>query len=317
MTTRSLDETIALRANQARAACDRATDAWQDVAGAAMKAAMAAREDNGKALAAARAVVAKTTADAERASADLVQARSLLKRAVTRRDTAAARAGSPLMPLSVIKRTLDEALNAGRVNGLDPYFALSLSERGGSRKITVKWTGRPSEDVVRNRVTEILARMSEGADQHLTVVYERTLLWSCGHVHDDAEDAFLSHEAEEQGMLVWDDFEGDHVLPRDVREDLEAEDGLVSRFVPGNYATCPLCGGLGGSVAYRQTWAAHRGPAPYPAYEPCTACGDAKILDLDDTDSQARFEDAAAQVRVLVAEREQKDARAARRAARG
>lgn len=94
-------------------------------------------------------------------------------------------------------------------------------------------------------------------------------------------------------------------LPPDppAREDLAAAGELVSRFVPGDYGACPLCGGNDGSVAYRQAWSKHRAGQPLPRYEPCTGCADLRVLDLANSHERAAYDAAMTEARALVAKR--------------
>ena len=132
---------------------------------------------------------------------------------------------------------------------------------------------------------------SEGRrNQQVAIALSRQLLWSCGTVHDDTEDAFIDHEATDEGLLTWDEREGGYVLDDDARAEL-ADEGreLVSRCTPGQYVRCPACWGIGTSEAYRKALTAWKKGSP-PIWEACPVCDGRRVLDLDVEAQAAAYE---------------------------
>lgn len=282
----SPDDVVAVRTSQVEVARTNAASAWRAVADVATElAATCADPDTTTTTTNTRVRMDTRVAKAHRASMDLDEANRLLKAAITRRQTLADEARKGLVPLRTIRDAIDEALNGDAVPGLSTYFAVRSSGTNGKRNLAISWQGMPSPQEVRDQVNTALATMtgeSEGRrSQQVGISLSHQWLWSCGLVHDDSEAAFIDHEATDEGLVDWDEREGGYVLTDQTRVDLAAEGrDLVSACVPGRYAKCPACWGIGTSEAYRKALSAWKKGAP-PPMELCPVCDGRRILDLD------------------------------------
>lgn len=159
-----------------------------------------------------------------------------------------------------IKARLDEAFPANMIGY--SYFDVRLNRvrKGHPRTIAVSWLAYPFESDVQAALGDLYVE---------DVTFERRLLWSCGRLHDDAMDAWKAHEGAHH-LEYESDFFGScgHDLDEKVlTEDTEAElraagETFESECRPGNYVTCPTCGGGARYMPDRKTL----------RFEPCPDC---------------------------------------------
>lgn len=159
-----------------------------------------------------------------------------------------------------IRARLDAAFPANLIGY--SYFDVRLNRKHKRepRTIVISWLVYPFEADVQATLGDLHAE---------DVTYDRRQVWSCGRLHDDSMDAWKAHEGAHH-LEYESDFYGscghdveEKVLTDDTEAELRAAgEDFESECRPGNYVTCPTCGG---GARYMPDRKALR-------YEPCPDC---------------------------------------------
>lgn len=118
------------------------------------------------------------------------------------------------------------------------WFEVALVRDAQSeRRIRIKWTTFPFEATV----IEALGDLYDPD----AVTLARGQVWACGRIHTDEMDAWTDHEGTDH--LTWFDGADWPILTTETEDELLATgETFNSECKPGNYVSCPTCGGIGG-----------------------------------------------------------------------